>query len=164
MTLCCSPVVRKREGSCLGTRLLDLKLQTMIICPLAALGRSLVARAKGQSAHLLDGDGPAAPNAVHFTLGSFLLPVQVSTFSRLKEKRTGMLEVWGLFGEYCPPEVLTLPFSSLSWAALTLGPAWAAGREGTETRVFQWVYSYTRHHTEQHRSLSQARPSQRART
>lgn len=75
-----------------------------------------------------------------------------------------MLEVWGLLGRTACLQFPTLPYSSLSWAALALGQAWAAGREGTETRVFQWVYSYTRHHTEQHRSLSRARPSQRART
>lgn len=112
MALCCSPVVRKREGSCLGTRFLGLTLQTRrITSPLVnsrprilAPGRRLLSWA-----NLLDGDGPATPNAVHSALRSFLLPVQVSTFSRLKEKRTNTLEVWGLSGESCPPVVLHPP-------------------------------------------------------
>lgn len=58
------------------------------------------------SADLFDGDGPAAPDAVHLALGGLLLPVHVGTLSRLEEKRRGVSEgPRGLWGFSCPPGI-----------------------------------------------------------
>lgn len=61
--------------------------------PLALLGppSQLPGPMGKASPDLLDGDGPAAPDAVHLALSSLLLAVQVSTFSRLEERRRGRL-------------------------------------------------------------------------
>lgn len=111
-----------------------------------------------QSADLLDGDGPAATNAVYFALSSLLLPVQVSTFSRLEEKRKGVLRGLGPFGANSPPAVPHPPLLLPLLGSPSTGSGLGGGSGRNRDTVFQWVYSYTRHHTEQHRSLSRARP------
>lgn len=126
------------------------------------------------SADLFDGDGPATPDAVHLALGCLLLPVQVSTLSRLEEKRRGMsVGARGLRGFSCPPGIPSwhptlpesLPPPGQALAARQGRAGWARrDREGMETTsIPTGVYSYTRHHTEQHRSsLGRARPSQKS--
>lgn len=126
------------------------------------------------SADLFDGDGPAAPDAVHLALGCLLLPVQVSTLSRLEEKRRGMsVRTRGLRGFSCPPGIPSwhptlpesLPPPGQALAARQGRAGWARRDwEGMETTsIPTGVYSYTRHHTEQHRSsLGRARPLQKS--
>lgn len=105
------------------------------------------------SADLFDGDGPATPDAVHLALGCLLLPVQVSTLSRLEEKRRGMsVGARGLRGFSCPPGIPSwhptlpesLPPPGQALAARQGRAGWAR-RDGKEwrPRVFQRVFILT---------------------
>lgn len=136
--------------------------------PLAFPGRGssqLLSRRREGIADLFNWDGPTTPDTVHLALGGFFLPVQVSTLSRLEEKIRGALQGPRGQGRQLPtwsPQPSPPPSS---WA----GPSSGRGRGGgtgkeLRPRVFQRVYSYTRHHTEQHRSPSRPAPYKRART
>lgn len=110
---------------------------------------------KGGSADLFNGDGPATPDTVHLALSGLFVPVQVGTLSRLEEKKKrqvrGAQSGRGTAARLEPrPPALPWPGQAL---VVGRGRGGGAGKE-LRPRVFQRVYSYTRHHTEQHRSLS----------
>lgn len=106
--------------------------------------------------------GMARPLPMLSTLQSaaFFSRSRSAPFRDCKRKEEACYEGPGSTGDSSPPALPCPPRLPPPGQALAGAGPGRRDREGTETRVVQWVYSYTRHHTEQHRSLSQARPLQ----
>lgn len=95
------------------------------LSPIPHVHRSLATRER--SADLFDGDGPAAPDAVHLAVGSLLVPVQVGPLPRLQEKRRGALRGPRVHGGQQPTWTPLPSPPPSSWAGPSRGRAGAAG-------------------------------------